>query len=173
VPVKTFFPRLETSQKFEPSPHPQPKERLVKKAIELAPLYADQAKNLNPHPLPKVIPEQIIVTALNGHKISRCQHGSYWTERFGPVYCETCCPGTSLRMIGEQESPLKWEMSLQFHESHTRTEPFADSSRKVPASQCPKCRCNIHIVRLDGKWECPECGHVWRGRPEATNADAA
>src|SRR6266446_7043535 len=128
--VRTFFPRLSTSEKFEASPHRQPKERLVKKAIELATLYADQVKNLDPHPLSKPTPVKEVFTALNGHKISRCQHSSLWTEKYGPIYCETCCPGTSLRMIGSQESPMNavFEASERFYESRTaRTMPFANA----------------------------------------------
>lgn len=162
--MKTLFSRLQTKSEFAPSTHKQPEAKVKAKMLELAPLYADQVKNLNPHPLPKVVPEKIKVTALNGATSSRCQHGSYWTERFGPVYCESCCPGTSLRMIGTQDSPLNWSMPRLMAEKspdHVYANP---ASQHGSASQCPKCHCEFHEELSDGKWKCPDCGHVWKGK---------
>ena len=159
---RTFFPRLSTSEKFEQNPNaggPQP-VGLREQTREPEPVVV----NPNPHPLPKVIPQKITVTAPNGHKISRCAHGSYWTEKHGPAYCETCMPGTSLRMVGTLDSPMakSFEMSKRYYESH-EPQLHANAHYQNPAL-CPKCQCNMHHVESDGKWRCAECDHVWKGR---------
>jgi hypothetical protein len=63
--MRTFYPLVDTAEKFE--------------TVFVCPI---RRRDPEPErkPLEKVQPQKITVTALNGAKISRCQHGSYWVE---------------------------------------------------------------------------------------------
>jgi ribosomal protein L37AE/L43A len=154
--VKTFFPLSQTTTEFKTKLKCSPSGCFRKPEPE---------SESERKPLQKVTPEKITVTALNGHSISRCQHGSFWTERFGPIYCESCCPGASLRMIGENSSPMNgvW-VSPRKNEKpagHIFANPTAPHGS---AGQCPECACQFHVELSDGRWQCPDCEHVWKGK---------
>jgi hypothetical protein len=159
VSVKTFFPRLQTATEFKCGP------------TGCKPIRKPEP-DVPREPLQKVIPEKVTVTALNGHSISRCAHGSYWVENerhSGPIYCESCNPGASLRMVGSQDSPMnRWVIPRKhLNEDRTFANPAASHGS---AGQCPGCHCQVHEVLPSGKWRCPDCGHVWKGAANATAA---
>src|SRR5258708_39947625 len=108
---------------------------------------------------PTVITEKITVTDLNGPSISRCQHGSLWTEKFGPVYCESCMPGASNRMSGVEARQEAERFVTPHHFVETTPHEFYanPTSNHGSPDLCPKCKCAYHEELEGGRWRCADC----------------